>query len=145
MKWRGCERKRPWPILRCCSAICLERRESHRITRSRKAMVRPEFVSETYRIRRECDVHSTATQKARLRQKELKIEKKNYTMNDRKQQGRNQHDTLLWLNRTLQNTFCMMYDKNRYSFSNAYESCFSVMAICNCNKKQKSNYSRIRH
>ena len=71
--------------------------------------------------------------------------KKKYTMNNRKQQGRNQHDTLLWLNRTLQNTFCMMYDKNRYSFSNAYESCFSVMAICNCNKKQKSNYSRIRH
>jgi hypothetical protein len=31
-----------------------------------------------------------------------------------------------------------------YSFSKAYESYFSVMVICNCNKKQKSYYSRIR-
>jgi hypothetical protein len=144
MKRRGYERKRPWLILRWCSAVCLERLESQEITQSRKATVRPEFVSETSRIRGECDINSSATQKARHRQKEMKTFKQNKTINIRKKQRRNK-TRLPGLDESAPSKhFCLMYDKNRYSFSNAYESYFSVMAICSCNKKQKSNYSRIR-
>jgi hypothetical protein len=52
-------------------------------------MVGPEFVSETSRIRRECDINSTATQKASHRQEEMKTQKQNKTMNERKKQRRN--------------------------------------------------------